>query len=412
MTIQALREKKAALARDARNLLANKGDAKWSKDDQAKYDGIMDQIEAINAEIENHQRLLDAEADNAFNEITGQQPGQGAPAPPTAAPANAQAARAGHLFNTWLRHGPQALTADDWQVIRNTMSTTTPAEGGYTVQTDVASRFIDAMAAFGGMRETATVIRTANGSPLVYPTTDGTAEEGEIVPENTVAAAADISFGTRPLNVQKFGSKIVTVPIELLQDSTLNIESLVFARLATRIARAANRKFTVGSGTGEPNGLITAATVGKTGATGKATSIDFDDLVDLQESVDEAYQSGARWMFAQSTRKIVRKLKDSAGRPIWTPGYEGGITKGAPDELLGKPVTLNSHVAAMAANAKSVAYGQLNAYTIRDALEVTLFRFADSAFASKGQVGFLAWARSGGNLMDTAAVRLFQNSAT
>ncbi len=411
MTIQALREKKAALARDARNLLANKGDAKWSKDDQTKYDDILASIDEINAEIENHQRLLDIEADNAFNDITGQEPGRGAAAPPAAA-VDPKNAKARDLFNTWLRNGPQALSPDDWQVIRNTMSTTTPAEGGYTVQTDVATRFIDAMAAFGGMREVSETIRTAMGNPLGFPTTDGTTEEGEIVPENTQAGNADIVFGTRPLNVFKFGSKIITVPVELLQDSTLNVESLVFGRLSTRIARAANRKFTVGSGVGEPTGLITAAQAGKIGAAGSTTTVGYDDLIDLQESVDEAYQAGARWMFAQSTRKVVRKLKDTTGRPIWTPGYEGGITKGAPDELLGKPVTLNSHMPAMAANAKSIAYGQLDKYMIRDALEVTLFRFYDSAYASKGQVGFLAWARSGGNLMDLLAAKVYQNSAT
>lgn len=411
MTIQALREKKTALAREARNLLANKGDAKWSGDDQKKYNDILDQIDEINAEIENHQRLLDIEAENAFNDITGQEPGRGAAAPP-AAKVDPKNAKAHQLFDKWLRNGPQALTADDWQVIRNTMSTTTPAEGGYTVQTDVATRFIDAMAAYGGMRNVAENLRTSQGNPLGFPTTDGTSEEGEIVAENQPASAADISFGTRPLNVFKFGSKIITVPIELLQDSVLNVESLVFNRCATRIGRAGNRKFTVGTGTGEPTGMFVAASVGKTGATGSTTTAGYDDLVDLQESVDEAYQAGAGWMFAQSTRKVVRKLKDGNGRPIWTPGYEGGITKGAPDELLGKPVTLNSHAPAMAANAKPIAYGQMDKYMIRDALEVTLFRFADSAFASKGQVGFLAWARMGGNLMDAAAVKTYQNSAT
>ena len=45
-------------------------------------------------------------------------------------------------------------------------------------------------------------------------------------------------------------------------------------------------------------------------------------------------------------------------------------------------------------------------------MEVTLFRFDDSFYMSNGQVGFLAWARAGGNLLDTAAVSLFQHSAT
>jgi predicted phage gp36 major capsid-like protein len=42
-------------------------------------------------------------------------------------------------------------------------------------------------------------------------------------------------------------------------------------------------------------------------------------------------------------------------------------------------------------------------------MQITYFRFDDSAFAKKGQVGFLAFLRSGGNYMDVGgAVKLFQ----
>jgi predicted phage gp36 major capsid-like protein len=36
----------------------------------------------------------------------------------------------------------------------------------------------------------------------------------------------------------------------------------------------------------------------------------------------------------------------------------------------------------------------------------------DSSYVKLGQVGFLAIARCGGNVADTAAIRYFQNSAT
>jgi len=45
-------------------------------------------------------------------------------------------------------------------------------------------------------------------------------------------------------------------------------------------------------------------------------------------------------------------------------------------------------------------------------MQLTLFRFDDSAFAKKGQVGFLAWMRAGGNLVDVSALKLYQHSAT
>ena len=203
------------------------------------------------------------------------------------------------------------------------------------------------------------------------------------------------------------------MPIELLQDSSIDVVGLINKRMRDRIGRIQNTKFTLGSGAGEPNGLVTASTVGKVGIVGQTVTVIYDDLVDLIDSVDYAYgDQMTGFMMSQSMRKVVRKIKDSTGRPIWTPNYDAGIAGGFSDELLGYKVTLNNDMPVPAANAKSLAFGAFKNYMIRDALEITLFRFEDSAFMLKGQIGFVGWARAGGNLHDTAAVRLYQNSAT
>ena len=93
----------------------------------------------------------------------------------------------------------------------------------------------------------------------------------------------------------------------------------------------------------------------------------------------------------------------------------GGNTGGTSplDTILGDPVKINQSVAAMAANAYSIAYGDLSKYIIRDAMMMEMYRFTDSAYAKKGQVGFLAFLRSGGNLMDVGgAVKTYRNSAS
>jgi predicted phage gp36 major capsid-like protein len=180
--------------------------------------------------------------------------------------------------------------------------------------------------------------------------------------------------------------------------------------------------------------LITAATSGKVGTSGQTLTIIYDDLVDLVHSVDPAYRGpGAGFMTNDSLLKVLRKLKDTAGRPIWTPSYDAGIRfapnnaspsdQGAGgfvgqeqavvfDFLLGYPLWVNNDIAAPAANAKSMIFGALAYYKIRDAMEVDMFRFADSSYVKLGQIGFLAWCRMGGNLVDTAAVKFYQHSAT
>jgi HK97 family phage major capsid protein len=94
------------------------------------------------------------------------------------------------------------------------------------------------------------------------------------------------------------------------------------------------------------------------------------------------------------------------------PGYEVSNPGGEPDRLLGSPIVINQSVASMAAGARSVLFGDFKGYKIRDAMQLEMFRFTDSAYMKKGQVGFLAWLRSGGNLADVGAVRVFVNAAT
>lgn len=393
--IQPLREKIANFAKQANQLLADKGDQIWTAEEQAKFDGFANEINGAKAAIKNIETMREMEADKFFNAAP---PKKDADTPIEALVAVA----------LYMRYGNN-VTAEQAVAIHNAMSTTTPSEGGYTVPTEVAAMVIDRLKAFGGMRDVATILTTATGHPMNFPTSDGTSEIGEIVAENVTVTTGDITFGTVGLPVFKYSSKQVALPLELIQDSAIDVIAFVVNRLATRIARIQNMHYTVGSGTAQPMGIITASTVGKVGATGSVATVAYIDLVDLKHSVNRAYRGSAKFMMNDLTVAGLSKLVDTVGRPIWIPA----ITEGAPDLLLGKPIAVNDDVPVMAANAKSIAFGDLSQYNIRDVSNsTTMRRFDDSAFALKGQVGFCGWTRSGGNLLDTSAVRLYQNAAT
>ncbi|MBR1206968.1 MULTISPECIES: phage major capsid protein [unclassified Bradyrhizobium] len=414
MSLQQLREQRGAIAAKMR-ALTDKPTDKWNRDvDGPEWDKLLAELGDVDAAI---SRI------NTMNAVTAERLERDAIAGVAERVAHDKKSPAVLLFAKWLRGGDQALTAEDWVTyqkgITNTMSTTTGSQGGYTVQTDVAKVVLDALKAYGGMRAVADVFQTAQGNPLNYPTSDGTNETGEIVGQNTPANGQDITFGTLSLNVYKFSSKSVAVPFELLQDSSVDVEAFVLKRLTTRLGRITNTKFTVGAGdtSNEPNGVITAAPVGVTAAnaSSQVTAIVYDSLVDLQHSVDPAYRAGGncKFMMHDLSVKVVRKIKDLQGRPIFVPGYEVGSPKGVPDSILGDPIQVNQDVAPMAASAKSIAYGDFSYYKIRDVMDVTMFRFTDSAYTKLGQVGFLAWMRSGGNLVDVGgAVKTFVNAAT
>jgi len=215
--------------------------------------------------------------------------------------------------------------------------------------------------------------------------------------------------------VYKYSSRVIPISLELLMDSAIDTISFIETRLMTRLGRIQNRHFTVGTGTAQPRGLATAAAAGKTGTTGQTLTVIYDDLVDLEHSVDVAYRMrpDAGWMMNDLSLRNVRKIKDTTGMPIFARGPANGAPTSNIDFLMGRPVTVNNNVAVMAANAKSILFGAFKEYTIRDVLGVLLQRYDDSAYAKKGQIGFNAWARTGGNLIDNGgAVKAYQNSAT
>lgn len=396
ITIQALREKISNLATQANHLLAEKGDQVWTAEDQAKFDNFQTEIVSAKAQIKNLEAMRELEADQFFNAAGARPPEPGMTITALMAVA------------LYLRNGAN-VTHEQALAIQNAMSTTTASEGGYTVPAEIATMVIEKLKAFGGMREAATILTTSTGSSMNWPTSDGTGEEGEIVSENVSAGALDLSFGTVPLSTFMYSSKQIALPLQLIQDSAIDVIALVVNRLAMRIARIQNKHFTIGAGTTTPDGLIVRAGVGKTGTTGQTLTVTYDDLVDLKHAVNRAYRMRAKYMLNDLSVATVSKLKDTTGRPIWTPA----ITADAPDLLNGHAVLINDDVAVMAANAKSIAFGDFSQYTIRDVQNTTTMRrFDDSAFALKAQVGFCGWTRSGGNLLEPAAVKVYVNSAT
>ena len=414
--IQALREQRTAHAKEARNILDTKTGKDWTAEAAAQVDELYAKIDDLDGQIERFERSLQLE--DSLDE-RGQQRAERTGRSADEETQNVATEKA--IFDAWCRGGTEQLNDEQREYVNNrrnearrlygAQSVGTGSQGGYLVPRDFSATLLEKMAAYGGVRSVADVIQTDGGNSIDYPTVDETGQEGELVGESTAATGQDVTFGTTDIGAYKYSSKVVVIPIELIQDSRIDVEAYVNRALAERIARITNRHFTVGDGTNKPRGVGVAAALGKTGAAGQTTSVTYDDLVDLEHSVDPAYRaSGARWMFHDQTLKVLKKLKDSTGRPLWRPG----VTGGDPNDILGYGYTINQHMPQMAAGAKSILFGDFKKYLIRDVMAVTLFRFADSKYMEKGQVGFLAWSRHDGDLIDASneAIRHYANAAS
>jgi HK97 family phage major capsid protein len=269
---------------------------------------------------------------------------------------------------------------------------TSGSAGGYTVPAGFLNQLEASLLAFGGMREVATVLRTAEGNSLPIPTVSDHANVGAILSENSQVAEQDVTFGQITLGAYKYSSKLIRVSAELLQDSAIDLESFIGGALGERIARILNTHFTTGDNSSKPQG-ITASGAGVTAAS--ATAITYGELVELQHSVDPAYRGNAKFMMHDSTFKAIRKLLDSQNRPIFQPD----ISASSPGTLLGSPVVINQDCATIAASAKAVFFGDFSKYLIRDVQDFTLLRL-EERYADYHQVGFVGFSRHDGRILD------------
>lgn len=319
-------------------------------------------------------------------------------------------------FDAYMRRGRDGISAEQRGVLeaetRDGLITTTDNIGGFVVPPGWLQRLTDVMKAFGGMLSVATIIDTNDGVSLEWPTADDTGVSGEIIAESAAHAIdASTPFGTRTLATYLYSSKIIKLSLQLLQDSAFDLGQWLPAKQAIRISRITNAHFTTGTGTGQPTGITAASGglgTGKTGATGQTLTVTYDDLIDLIHSVDPAYRGGGKFMLADSSLKVVRKLKDNQGHPLWEPSLQSGT----PDNLLGYGVVVNQDMPAMAANAKSIGFGDwASAYVLRRVRGATNLRL-NELYAANLQVGFLGFQRFGGVVDDTSAAKLYVNSAT
>jgi HK97 family phage major capsid protein len=388
-----MREKRAKLLKEAREIHQRSVDEKrdMTAEEEAQYNKIMAEIDSLKAKIDREERLLKEQQE--MEERTDRMVGNGASGGDDQRSEENRKKELRELaFRAYLAGGMQNLTPEQQAEMR-ALSATVGNQGGYTVPEGFYNQLIEAMEAYGGMRSVARILNTATGNKLLIPTADNTAQKGRILGESQQIQPSDPSFGQTALDAYKYTSDLILVPIELIQDSAFDIEAWVRQKIAERIFRITNEHFTVGDGIDKPNGIVNAAVVGVTAAATNAVTP--EDLIDLEHSVDPAYRNNASFMFHDSTLKALKKLKDAQGRFLWSPG----LTVGAPDTILGYRYTVNQDMPQMDASAKSIIFGDLASYWIRDVMDVVIVRFNEK-YMDYGQVGFTAFSRHDGDFIN------------
>jgi HK97 family phage major capsid protein len=317
----------------------------------------------------------------------------------------------------------QARQSFDLLPEQRAQNTLTLAGGGAVVAPDTSmyGRIVEALKWFGGMEAVgAEVYTTDTGADMPIATDNDTSNVGAIVAEEgSQAGGSNVTMGQVVLHSYLYSSKVVKVSWQLLQDASFDIESYLGRKLGMRLARIQNTHFTTGTGVNQPQGLVTGATVGRQSATGNTTSVVADDVLRLIRSVDPAYLQNAKFMMSSSSALQYELLKDGNGQYLWRDGAGFGGLKDVSGfamtagTLRGFPVVLNNDMPTMAASAKHTSFGDHSYYKIRRVKAIQIVRI-NELYVENGQVGFLAFMRADGGLVDAGQnpVKLLQNSAS
>ncbi len=275
-------------------------------------------------------------------------------------------------------------------------STTTA--GGYTIPASFREKLIERQVAFGGVVKEAESLNTDDWSPLPFPTNDDTANTAEVVAESAApaSAGADIVFGTKSLDAYRLvasgaSNTWLKVPIQLMDSSYLDWEQFVASRLGERLGRKEAALAVSGSGSGEPQGLLTGLTSSDEVAS-NTTGPTYAELLNAENVVDLAYRDmgNCKWVMHSAIWALIRLLEDDNGRPLILEQAVAGIGTGVQRMLLGYPVVLDNNLpSSWGDQAKTLVFGD-----VREAFVVRRVRnpqiVSDPlAFFLNGQVGFL-----------------------
>lgn len=400
-TEKQLLEERARLWHQMKDLHSNAASdgQEWSEDRQKQWDKMDSDIAAIEKEIERVQRLKEVETiENRKKEQVIEKKADVVDDPVKREDEYRSA------FGEYMRLGKRDLTSEKRSVLEkrgtSTQVTGTAGLGGYLVPELWSNFTLKLMKEYGGMLQVSRILPSVNGDTWHLPKLDVTAQVGGIRTEATAPAVSDMTYTEFTLSSYIYTSYIIKVSAELLNDAAYPVEEDVFGTIASRIGRILNQHFTTGTGTGQPNGVVTATSAGKTAAAN--TAITRGEILDLIHSVDPAYRGQARLMFSDPILAAIKKLSLGAGdsRPLWVPS----MREGAPDTIEGYPYTINQDMATFGSDNIVMLFGDFSKYFIRQVQGLNLRRTTER-YWDENLVGYEGIGRWDADLADSTAIK-------
>jgi HK97 family phage major capsid protein len=274
-----------------------------------------------------------------------------------------------------------------------------------TVPKSFFDQVFDVARLVGPMLDVGNRINTTSGEDITIPTLTAYSA-ATLKAAGSAIAESEPTYSSITLGAYKYGL-LIPVSNELIADAGFDISSHLANQAGNGLGYAVNAALTTGTGSDQPNGVVTAAGSGVTGGTGVTGGFTADNLIDLQYTLDGAARRlpGVAYMAAGATIGAMRKLKDDAGQYLYQ------VNVGQPDSFAGYSVIENPGMAALGLGNKSVLFGHLPSYQVRVAGGVQVATSTDYAFNTDSTV-FRVLMRVDGDLTHASHIKYFKGGAS
>lgn len=357
-TTKELLEQRASLILQAQQLIDGKTEGRaLTSEDEAKFDKLMLDADAIEQQIATRKRIESLEAAKKSLEAPVSRIAQAAYRAASHAPDEYRSA-----FFGYMRSG------NDSELRALSTGTTTPF-GGYTVPETTEARIVEKLRQNTVIRQLATVRQTPDDRKIPL---EGDLPTAYLVSEASQVTASDSTFGQKSVDAWKYAVRI-QASRELLSDSVLNLESYLVDKASLAIARLQDEHFWDGDDSSKPQGVIQGLTAAgnkvqlanSTTQTTKITSA--DSVIDWIYKLPVAYRRGAVILTSDAVVKDMRKIKDANNNYIWLASDVNTLLAGgAPGTIMGVPYYISEWVDTMAASTYAAVYGNFAYYEIYD----------------------------------------------
>ena len=271
------------------------------------------------------------------------------------------------------------------------------ANNGGIIPVTIANKIIESVKEKCPIYRMATVYNV--GGDLVFPVYDETTPiQAAYVDDLTELTEQTGKFTTVKLQNFIVGC-LSKISKSLMNRTDFDLVGFVVNKVAQAIADFLEKECLIGTAS-KMTGVFSATQVVTTAS---ISAIVADELIDLQDSIPDVYQTNACWIMNKATRRAIRKFKNADGeyllnKDITTPfGYM----------LLGKPVYTSDVCPIVATGNKVIAYGDMSGLVVKLSQNVEIQVLIEK-YATQHAIGVVGYIEADSKIVEPQKIAIMK----